>query len=537
MVRRAQNLGLTVLLLCGMGCTTARRLARLDRQAATYIEAAQRQEFPELAPESIDLKLYEAPAGAEGGPPLHLNLRQALAQAARHNRDYQTSREALFLAAVSLRVAAHEWEWNLSHNVSGLLSRDFSVPESTLTGDGEAGLSHRLITGAKVSSTAALNTLRYLSGDRSVSVQSLVDVTVTQPLLAGAGPLVARESLTRAERNLVYALRSYVRARKRLVLDVAGSYYGVLRAAESLTIARQNWEQSRAARERSEFLSEAGRVPAFQVDQARQDELNANVALVNQEQAYAASLDGLKQQLGLPLGMVLEADRADLEVLMQGQLPTPPMTCDAAIAAALRDRLDFVTAQNEVEDAERAVKIARNAMLPKLDLTLSANASSPQDSRLRDIAWSEGAASAGLSGELPLDRTSETADLRAAMIRLEQRRRALDRMRDQIGAELLGDWRNLKATEQNSQIQANSVDLARRRGESTELLFQAGRVDMRDVLDARNALPRARDAYVQALVNHRLAWLQLLYDLEQLPTEPETLWSPALTVGAAAAAR
>ena len=123
------------------------------------------------------------------------------------------------------------------------------------------------------------------------------------------------------------------------------------------------------------------------------------------------------------------------------------------------------------------------------------------------------------------------------MIRLEQRRRALDRMRDQIGAELLGDWRNLKATEQNSQIQANSVDLARRRGESTELLFQAGRVDMRDVLDARNALPRARDAYVQALVNHRLAWLQLLYDLEQLPTEPETLWSPALTVGAAAAAR
>jgi outer membrane protein TolC len=536
LVRQVQILGLSVLLLlCGTGCTTSRRIERLDRQAAQYIAAAQRQVFPELAPEVVALDQYEAPGAAVTTQPLHLNLRQALALAARHSREYQTSREALFLAAVSLRTTAHDWEWNLTNNLSSVLGRDFSVPETTLGGDAGLGLSHRLISGARVSSTAALTALRYLSGDRSVSLQSLVNLTVTQPLLAGAGPLVAREELTRAERGLVYALRAYVRARKRLVVDVAGSYYGVLRASESLTIARQNWDVSRAARERSEFLSEAGRVPAFQVDQARQDELNANVSLVNQEQAYTASLDVLKQRLGLPLGIVLDADRGDLDVLMQGQLPTPPMSCDEAIAAALRDRLDYATARNEVEDAERAVKIARNAMLPRLDLTLAGSASSPADARLRGITWSDGSVAAGLSGELPLDRTSETTALRTAMIRLDQRRRAQDQMRDQIGAELRGAWRNLKATEQNSRIQGNSVALAQRRVESTELLFEAGRMDMRDVLDARNALPRARDAYIQALVNHRLAWLQLLYDLEQLPTEPETLWSPALTVGAPAA--
>jgi hypothetical protein len=31
-------------------------------------------------------------------------------------------------------------------------------------------------------------------------------------------------------------------------------------------------------------------------------------------------------------------------------------------------------------------------------------------------------------------------------------------------------------------------------------------------------------------VNHRLSWLRLLYQLEQLPTEPGSLWSPALDI-------
>jgi outer membrane protein TolC len=74
------------------------------------------------------------------------------------------------------------------------------------------------------------------------------------------------------------------------------------------------------------------------------------------------------------------------------------------------------------------------------------------------------------------------------------------------------------------------VTLAEKRVESTELLFQAGRVNIRELLDARDSLIVARNAVTLALVNHRLSWLRLLDQLEQLSTEPGSLWAPALTL-------
>jgi len=75
-----------------------------------------------------------------------------------------------------------------------------------------------------------------------------------------------------------------------------------------------------------------------------------------------------------------------------------------------------------------------------------------------------------------------------------------------------------------------SVTLARKRVESTELLFQAGRVNMRDVLEAQDALTRAENSRTQVLVSYRLDWLRLLLDMERLSVDPATLWTTDLRV-------
>ena len=141
-------------------------------------------------------------------------------------------------------------------------------------------------------------------------------------------------------------------------------------------------------------------------------------------------------------------------------------------------------------------------------------------------------ASAGLDAELPLDRNSEIAAYRRSLLSLDRSKRQVTDARDGIVAALRSDWRNLQSAEQNYRIQRMSVDLAQRRIESLRLLFEAGRVVMRDVLEAQDALIETQNALTVALVNHRLTWLRLLHDLERLPTEPETLWSPALELPA-----
>jgi outer membrane protein TolC len=200
------------------------------------------------------------------------------------------------------------------------------------------------------------------------------------------------------------------------------------------------------------------------------------------------------------------------------------------VAEALANRLDWATIQDRVADAERHTLIARDAVRGRLDLVASGQATSRTDNHLQSLDIDDGVYSIGLEGELPLDRTDELIAYREAQIAEARQQRAMSQEHDRIVADLRNVWRRLKSSEQNYQIQGVSLDLARKRVESTELLFQAGRVDIREVLDAQDSLIISENAVSVALVEHRMNWLRLLAQLEQLPTEPDTLWSPALTV-------
>jgi len=530
---RGARLGLAALVglnLTLAGCRTATRLQRLERRTAEALEAVQRQEFSDSAPEDLRLEPYERFALPEGVEALHLDLRQTLALGARHSRDYQNAREDLYRQALSLVSARHDWDWIPASSFSALVGRNLAGPDTRADLDADAGVSRRFLSGARLTGSLAFYSLRYLSGDREVSLGTLADVSLTQPLLAGSNREAIREPLTQAERNLVYALRTFVRERKRLLITLADDYYAVLSALDSLEIARRNHRNLRDSRERSEAMAESGRVPLFQVDQARQRELDAQASLIAREEAYEASKDTLKQALGLPIEIPIELERGDLEQLAKAALPRPPMEFEQAAAYALAHRLDWATARDRQADAERQVRITADALRARLDVTLAGRASSPSDDHLRSLALDRGDYTVRLGGELPLDRTDELIAHRQALISADQRARAVDQARDQIIADLRSAWRRLRSSEQNHQIQRLSVDLARQRVESTELLFQAGRINIREVLDAQDSLIAAENALTVALVQHRMTWLRLMYQLEQLPTEPDTLWSPALAL-------
>jgi outer membrane protein TolC len=511
------------------GCRAVRSIDQLDSRVGTVIERASVQEFPEAPPEKAALELYQSFETTD--KPVQVDLRAALLLAARHSRSYQYNRETLYRSALSLISASHGWDTNVSNSLATVLGRDFSVPETSLTGDANVGFSQRFLSGATLTTKLAFDSIRYIAGDRRVSLSTLASATLTQPLLAGSNREAVRESLTQSERNLIYALRTFVRQRKSLLISVADAYYGVLSAQDSLEVARQNLANLERARKRSEAMAEAGRVPQFQVDQARQQELSASASLISRQESFQSARDSLKQALGLPLDAVIEVDRSELEKLANATLPDPPMTLDEALAYAMEHRLDHATTRDQLEDAERAVRIAADDLRARLDLTIYADAASPTDDHLRAIAWDDGYASAALDAELPLDKTDEYIDYKRALIDEERQKRQVAESRDTIFADLRSVWRRLTSSRQDIAIQRLSVQLAEQRIDNTELLFEAGRINIRELLDAREDLINARNSYTEAIVTYRMNWLRLLYQLEQLPTEPETLWSPALATG------
>jgi len=203
---------------------------------------------------------------------------------------------------------------------------------------------------------------------------------------------------------------------------------------------------------------------------------------------------------------------------------------DAGIRVAFEQRLDMSIARGRVFDAQRAVTVAANDLRLSANLTGSAQAGGRRglgtaglgDARLDP---GDGVYSAGLAVDVPWSRTAERNAYRDSFIALERALRNVQDLEDQIKSEVRNALRVLVQARESMAIQARSVELAQRRVDSTELFLQAGRAQIRDVLEAQEALVSARDALTSAVVTYRLAELELQRDMGVLEVDEHGLWT------------
>ena len=103
-------------------------------------------------------------------------------------------------------------------------------------------------------------------------------------------------------------------------------------------------------------------------------------------------------------------------------------------------------------------------------------------------------------------------------------RSALEQAEDQIKAQVRENLRALALARESYRIQELARDVAQRRVDSSEMFLQAGRVQIRDGLEAQEALLNARKAVTAVTVNYRLAELALQRDLAVLEVDDEGRW-------------
>ncbi len=499
--------------------------------------------------------------------PLEISLIQALQVGARNNREYQSQKEDVFRAALHLDLEDYRFRSTYRGAVESTFTEDRGGEEGTVRGvetTGTLGAQRFLRTGADITGRIMFDLVNLLTLDRDSSFGIMADLSVSIPLMRGAGRHIVTEPLTQAERNVVYALYSFEHFKRGFSVRVASEYLAVLQQLDQVENAHDNYERLQTSAERARRLAEAGRLPEIQVDQARQEELRARDRWLAAEAAYERRLDQLKVTLGLPTDARVALDPDDLRRLVDlieplghtqgpkrpddfprtrvagnpnngtpaepsGSTDPEPWTEDRAVQMAFDHRLDFQIAHGRVYDAQRAVTVAANQLRADLNLSGTARAGERRglgtaglsDAQLRP---GEGAYTAGLAMDLPWDRTAERHAYRDSFIKLERATRSVQELEDQIKMEIRSALRNLDQTRESIRIQAQAVELAQRRVESTELFLQAGRVQIRDVLDAQESLIAAQNALTAAVVAHRIAELELQRDTGVLEITEEGLW-------------
>jgi outer membrane protein TolC len=521
-------LALCGLLVAGWGCRTPEaHIEATDREVYSILEerraelgSSERPFTIDPSPDSLRQRLLRQETQSVGP----LDLVDCLAIAAENSRTYQDSRETLYLAALDLTLERYRFSLQKSAGAGALLNGD-GDGASDFQADAGLGLTRMLGNGALVVANIGTSLFHDLVNADGWHAVNDIGLAITQPLLAGSSRRIVQEPLTQAERNVVYAVRSFESFRRDFSVDVATRYYRLLQQDDTVQNETKNFANLTLLRERNEALAEAGRLTDVQVDQARQDELRSKNRLIDVQQRLDGQLDGFKLFLGLPITTRLELDPSEMGRLVQEDLKQFDQSPEDLEQLAMTARLDYLTSLDRIEDAGRRVDVAADALRAVLNVTGGASWSSEEGRPLEyaadDLSWS-----LQLDLDLPIDRFAERNRYREALISLRAAERDADLLADQIRVNIRDDLRELTTTLESYRIQSNSVELNERRVESANLNLEAGRVSTRDLLEAQEDLVTAQNQATLAMIDFILARLALYRDLELLEVTEQGILVP-----------
>ncbi len=478
-----------------------------------------------------------------------LTLPQAVAIATAHNREYQTQKEALYIAALDLRLFRHKFE---PQPFSG--SRAGYAKEGEDEGIGsesDFGFEQMLATGAIIGAKVSAVSFDVLTGDLNSGLASLLTVSAIQPLLRGSNPEIVREPLTQAERDTLYQIRSFSRFRKTFVVSIISQYYTVLGLSDKMNNSQANYETFSKTYETIRKLTDAGRLPRHELDQANQDKLQAWDTYIEAKKEYELALDEFKFAMALPIDAAFQLDATELKVLAEAEVNQPHFSEKDAIDTALAERLDLANTFDAVADAERKVIVAADALGAEMNIFFGIDATSLTSSsdlpgagaldddfvtdrfrlntmrRLRDNNPQRNfrdRAVGGIDLELPLDRVAEQNVYRTAMITLNQRQRDYEQTVDWVTLEVRQACRDITEATQRRKLQLEALALAQKRYKNTLLLVQYGRTSSRRVLDSQKDFFDAQNTATEALITHAIATLNFYRDTEELQVQPDGMW-------------
>ncbi|MFC1494738.1 TolC family protein [Thermodesulfobacteriota bacterium] len=501
----------------------------------------------------------------ENGKPPLINFTQALQIAAENSFDYQTQKENLFRSALTLDLSRNEYDFKIDVSGDTSISVDKSRADTVkgLEHSGKLSLSKTLKDGSRLAANLALNLVDLLTQEKFSASGILGDASISIPLLRGSKTYIYSENLTQAERNVVYAVYDFERYKKTFAVNVATNYFQVLRQIDQMNNSAENYKITIASARRTRRLADAGRITEIEVDQAVQRELSARNRWISSKEQFKNRMDSFKQLLGLPPDASIELDRSELDKLISyiskivpttggedvsetgGEIPAAdalielkepdrsnagPMEVDErkAIELGLQNRLDFKVSEGKIYDAQRAVIIKADALGTELTFlgqgrsgsSRSLGTAGMDDARLEP---SKGFYSAILSIDLPFERTSERKAYRESYISYESAVRNFQKLEDNIKLSVRQSLRSMSEAREGLKIQNRAVAVAEKRVDSTTLFFEAGRAQIRDLLEAQESLLTARNSLTSAVIDYRVAELEFQQNTGLLEIDKEGL--------------
>ena len=528
-------IAVTCLLLAG--CTAKQYRKSADKETYRIVQHMERRVFGHTNEFSINTRYSDR--DPKSIPPAEIlddrsasnrfviNLDQAVDLAVENSREYQTQKELLYLTALTLTGARYEFSPQFFANITPQIA---GSPEGTEIGSGasQIGVSQLFKTGGSLTLALANDLVRYFVGKPNlVARNSAIDtlsVNLTQPLLRGFGinnPQV--ESLTQADRNVVYAVRSYSLYQQQFAVETVSAYFALLTQRD---FVRNYYVYYTNKVETTKYLEARAvdRQRRSEADDARNSELSAKTDYINQIASYLSALDVFKLRLGIPVASQLYLDDKDLRELVAAGLIPVDIGRQAAFELCVQKQMDVLNAIDQFEDSKRKVRVAADQLRADVNVIGNATLASAAPDDYTNFDPNKVQYTAGVRLNLPVDRLPERNLYRRTLVSFESQLRSLSLTLDNFKDRIDRGLRTVEQTRLNHLSAAESLKVAQRRVENTVMLMEAGRMTVRDVREAQDQLIQAQNSLSSSYTQYLVARLNMLLNIGVINTRPDKFW-------------
>ena len=373
--------------------------------------------------------------------------------------------------------------------------------------DFNVGLTEKIPTGGqyelKFINTKFKTSSIYEYYDESYS--SSLYISFVQPLLKNFGLNVNRARIRIASNNRDISMGQLKIKVTAVISELQETYWGLVAAIEELEVRRQSLELAQNLLAQNRILVKEGRLPSVATLQAENAVASRKEGVLLAQNAVKDAQDRLKKIVNL----MDEPTQEERPILPSDRPHFIEKNTNVADSyeLALANRAELNQARIALANQELAFKLAKNQILPKLDILASYRLTGT-DPHYRDninevfdrdmYSWE-----AGVVLEIPLGNRLAKSEYSQEKMKLRQAKIKLDSTKKDILLEVRKVVREIETNRERIELTRTARVLAEEKLKAEEERFKLGRSTTTDLLKFQEELSLAKSSENRALVDCR----------------------------------
>ncbi len=421
-----------------------------------------------------------------------MSLADCIATAVRENRTIKNAYLDRIVQKYDLRVAEDIFNPKLILSPGVQASGGSGTMPNIAVADVSGTVTEQLPTGAAISLSAKhiFTSMDNVHPTRAYGW----DISLTQPLLKGAGFEVNTASITSARRSELSNILSLKATLMDTLTSVVTAYRSYIQAIKSLEISRQSLVRSRELIETNKELIAAGRMAAIESVQSEADVANKEFSLLSTENAVSAARLALTKAIDIDKNSVITP-------IEETRIPPVPYRLEQAKKLAFENRPDYQSSLLGYENAKLQLVIAKNSTLWDLSFTSGYGEIYTREGAPGSNSFG-GAWSAGLKLSVPIGDLSIQQGLLSSEIALKKLEHDMARQRDNIEIEVQDALRSAEMNLRQIKLATLSRTLTEQKVEIETDKLKAGRSTNFQLVSFQNDLVNARNGELDATITY-----------------------------------